>query len=238
MPLTIERPAPPPTDQASGQRRAHPGVFADRGWRTVTIGLVNNMPDAAVAATQRQFVRLIEGASGELDVRLSLFALETLPRADEARRAMAEDYAPVRALTGARLDALVVTGAEPCAADLRDEPFWEELGFVLDWAAENTISSLLSCLAAHAEVLRSDRIARRPLARKRAGVFSVDVVADHELVRGLEPRYRAPHSRWNDLDEAEAGRERLSRTGALAGMRRRPVRPQSAQPAGLPPRPS
>ena len=202
MPLTIERPAPPPTDQASGQRRAHPGVFADRGWRTVTIGLVNNMPDAAVAATQRQFVRLIEGASGELDVRLSLFALETLPRADEARRAMAEDYAPVRALMGARLDALVVTGAEPCAADLRDEPFWEELGFVLDWAAENTISSLLSCLAAHAEVLRSDRIARRPLARKRAGVFSVDVVADHELVRGLEPRYRAPHSRWNDLDEA------------------------------------
>ena len=97
----------------------------------------------------------------------------------------------------------MVTGAEPGAADLRDEPFWEELGFVLDWAAENTISALLSCLAAHAEALRSDGIVRRPLANKRAGVFSVDVVADHELVRGLAPRYRAPHSRWNDLDEAK-----------------------------------
>jgi homoserine O-succinyltransferase len=132
-----------------------------------------------------------------------LFSLDSLPRAAEARRAMAEDYAPASALNAARLDALVVTGAEPSAANLRDEPYWQELSYVLEWAAENTISSLLSCLAAHAEVLRSDGVARRPLARKRAGVFSVDVVADHELVRGLEPRYRAPHSRWNDLDEAK-----------------------------------
>jgi len=203
MALTIERPAPPPTDRASGEKRARPNAFADRGWRTITIGLVNNMPDAALAATQRQFVRLLEDASGELDVRLSLFALDTLPRAAEARRAMAEDYAPASALEDAQLDALIVTGAEPCAANLRDEPFWDELGFVLDWAAENTISSLLSCLAAHAEVLRSDGVTRRPLARKRAGVFSIDVVADHELVRGLAPHYRAPHSRWNDLDEAK-----------------------------------
>ncbi len=203
MPLTIERPASTPTDQPPGERRVRPDAFADRGWRTITIGLVNNMPDAAVAATQRQFVRLIEDASGELDVRLSLFALETLPRAAEARRAMAQDYAPASALQRAQLDALVITGAEPCAANLRDEPFWDELGFVLDWAAENTISSLLSCLAAHAEVLRSDDVTRRPLANKRAGVYSIDVVAGHELVRGLEPRYLEPHSRWNDLDEAK-----------------------------------
>ena len=203
MALKIERPTPIPTGHAPGERGARFGGFGDHGWRTISIGLVNNMPDSAVAATQRQFTRLLEEASGELDLRLSLFALDTLPRAPEARRAMAEDYAPCSALKTARLDALVVTGAEPCAADLRDEPFWEELGFVLDWAAENTISSLLSCLAAHAEVLRSDGVARRPLARKRTGVYLLDVVADHELVHGLEPRYRAPHSRWNDLDEAK-----------------------------------
>jgi homoserine O-succinyltransferase len=202
MALKIERHAPNPTGQARSERGARAG-FSDHSWRTIAIGLVNNMPDSAVAATQRQFTRLLEEASGELDVRLALFTLESLPRSDEARRAVAEDYAPASALKGARLDALVVTGAEPCAADLRDEPFWEELGFVLEWAAENTISSLLSCLAAHAEVLLSDGIVRRPLARKRAGVFSVDVVANHELVHGLEPRYRAPHSRWNDLDEAK-----------------------------------
>jgi homoserine O-succinyltransferase len=203
MPLTIERPAPTPTDQAPSERRARPGGLADRSKRVLEIGLVNSMPDAAVAATQRQFVRLIEDASGDFDVRLRLFTLETLPRAAEARRAMAVDYAAVRTLKSAVLDALVVTGAEPRAADLRDEPLWDELGFVLDWAAENTISSLLSCLAAHAAVLRSDGIARRPFADKCAGVFTVEVATDHELTAGLEPRYRAPHSRWNDLNEAE-----------------------------------
>ena len=134
MTLTIEGPAPlgaPPNSRRSP-------AYGERGARTIEIGLVNNMPDAAVAATRRQFVRLIEDASDELDVRLSLFAL------DATRRAMAEEYAPASALEGARLDALVVTGAEPHAADLRDEPYWEELGFVLDWAAENTISSLFS----------------------------------------------------------------------------------------------
>jgi homoserine O-succinyltransferase len=203
MALMIERPVPIAPVQAPGEHGERLGGSADRGGRTITIGLVNNMPDSAIAATQRQFARLLEAASGEFDIRLSLFALESTPRAAEARRAMAVDYAPASALDGARLDALVVTGAEPSAADLRDEPFWDELGFVLDWAAQNTISSLLSCLAAHAEVLRSDGVARRPLARKRTGVFSFDVVADHELVRGLEPRYRGPHSRWNDLDEAK-----------------------------------
>jgi len=211
MTLTIEGPAPlgaPPNSRRSP-------AYGERGARTIEIGLVNNMPDAAVAATRRQFVRLIEDASDELDVRLSLFALDTLPRDDATRRAMAEEYAPASALEGARLDALVVTGAEPHAADLRDEPYWEELGFVLDWAAENTISSLFSCLAAHASVLRSDGLRRRPLANKRAGVFTVDVVADNALLAGLGPRYLVPHSRWNDLDEAklvEKGYHILSRS--------------------------
>ena len=203
MPLTIERPAPNATGQASGERRSRPGALADRGKRILEIGLVNNMPDAAIAATQRQFSQLIEDASGDFDVRLRLFTLESMPRAAEARRAMAVDYAAVGELERAALDALVVTGAEPRAADLRDEPFWDELGFALDWAAENTISSLFSCLAAHAAVLRSDGIARRPFADKCAGVFAVEVAADHELTAGLWPRYRAPHSRWNDLDETE-----------------------------------
>jgi homoserine O-succinyltransferase len=203
MALTIERPTLTATGQASGERPSRPGALTDRGKRILEIGLVNNMPDAAVAATLRQFGQLIEDASGDFDVRLRLFTLESMPRAAEARRAMALDYAAVRELERAALDALVVTGAEPRAADLRDEPFWDELGFVLDWAAENTISSLFSCLAAHAAVLRSDGIARRPLADKCTGVFAVEVAADHELTAGLEPLYRAPHSRWNDLNEAD-----------------------------------
>ena len=38
----------------------------------VDIALVNNMPDAALDATVRQFRALLSAAAGDLDVRLTL----------------------------------------------------------------------------------------------------------------------------------------------------------------------
>ncbi|HEY1942411.1 MAG TPA: homoserine O-succinyltransferase [Roseiarcus sp.] len=202
MPVVVER-APLPSPVADlRERRTRRGSLHDRGKR-IEIGLVNNMPDAAVAATARQFVRLVDAASGEFDVRLRLFDLETLPRGGEARRAMAEEYRSTRTLRLAPLDALIVTGAEPRAADLAQEPFWRELSGLLEWAGARTISTVLSCLAAHAEALRRDGVARRKLAAKRSGVFSIRIVEQHELLEGFDAEFVTPHSRHNDLDEAE-----------------------------------
>ena len=39
------------------------------------IGLVNNMPDTALAGTQRQFLSLLKAASGSIVVRLTFYAL-------------------------------------------------------------------------------------------------------------------------------------------------------------------
>ena len=50
------------------------------------IGLVNNMPDAALAGTERQFLSLLEAASGSLVVRLTFYALPEVPRSDAGRR--------------------------------------------------------------------------------------------------------------------------------------------------------
>ncbi len=202
MPVTIERAPPPPLIADLRERRMRRGSFHDRGKR-IEIGLVNNMPDTAVAAVERQFTRLIEAASGEFDVQLRLFNLETLPRGDEARRAIAAQYRPAHALRLASLDALIVTGAEPRAANLAEEPFWRELSGVLDWADARTISTVLSCLAAHAEVLRRDAVVRHRLPAKRSGVYPIRVAQRHELLEGLGAEYLAPHSRYNDLDEAE-----------------------------------
>jgi homoserine O-succinyltransferase len=201
MPITVEHSPLAPPISALRERRTRRGSFRDRGKR-LRIGLVNNMPDAAVAATERQFARLVEAASGEFDVRLHLFTLETLPRGEEARRAMAADYRAARALKLQPQDALIVTGAEPRAADLRQEPYWRELAFVLDWADGRTVSTALSCLAAHAAVLHRDGIVRDRLPAKRSGVYTVEVAARHELLDGLGSRFVTPHSRHNDLDEA------------------------------------
>ena len=184
------------------ERRRRRGSIQHRGKR-IRVGLVNNMPDTAVVATERQFSRLIEDASGDLEISLGLFTLGNLPRAAEAREAISRSYRPASALAALAPDAIIVTGAEPKAADLRQEPYWDELGRIFDWAEGGPVSALFSCLAAHAAVLRRDGVARRRLPTKLSGVFTADVVAAHELVEGFASRIATPHSRLNGLDEAE-----------------------------------
>ena len=98
---------------------------------------------------------------------------------------------------------MIVTGAEPRAPTLSDEPYWRELSAVIDWAEAQTVSSLYSCLAAHAAVEHRDGIHRRRLAGKCSGVFVTEVVTSHELTEGFGPGAEAPHSRFNGLDEGE-----------------------------------
>jgi homoserine O-succinyltransferase len=202
MPLTLEPALSPRESPDPRERRVRPGALRDRGKR-LRIGLVNNMPDAALEATERQFSGLLAEASDDLDVELSLWSLASLERKFETRRAMAGAYRPARDLRGAERDALIVTGAEPRAPDLRDEAYWRELGALFDWSRARTISTLYSCLAAHAAVLWVDGIARRRLPVKCSGVFAADVVAAHELTEGFRPGRLTPHSRLNGLDEAD-----------------------------------
>src|SRR5208337_3814777 len=95
------------------------------------------------------------------------------------------------------LDALIVTGAQPRATRLNEEPYWEELIELIEWAKENTASTILSCLAAHAGVLHLDGVERRPLPEKCSGVFAFQAHRDHPLA-GEQGRARlVPHSRYN-----------------------------------------
>ena len=50
------------------------------------IGLINNMPDAALDATERQFRGLLDAAADGLAVRLTLYTLPEVPRTDFGRR--------------------------------------------------------------------------------------------------------------------------------------------------------
>jgi len=169
------------------------------GVRPLVIGLVNNMPDAAVAATEAQFRALIARAAGPHPVQLKLFSLPGVPRSAAAQTAMAKCYISTDSLPAAPVNALIVTGAEPVAADLKDEPFWNALAALTDWAARNTVSTIFSCLAAHAAVLHLDGIRRTPLPEKCSGVFPMRA-APHALTKD-QSGMLVPHSRWNALDQ-------------------------------------
>jgi homoserine O-succinyltransferase len=174
---------------------------ADSSRRGLAVGIVNNMPDAALEATERQFIGLLAAASGQMPVRVRLFALPGVPRGAAALRHIENNYAGIDTLWNADLDGVIVTGTEPRGA-LTAEPYWPAFARLVDWAEESTISSIWSCLAAHAAVLHLDGIDRLPFADKCAGIFQCERTVDHPLTTAMATQLQVPHSRWNDLPEA------------------------------------
>jgi len=161
------------------------------------------MPDSALESTERQFAELLSDASSDLPVRLRLYSLPDVPRSSSARRYIDNNYFSLASLWDDRPDGLIVTGTEPRAAELTDEPYWDGLTEIVDWAQYTTVSTIWSCLAAHAAVLHMDGIRRRRLAEKRSGIFECANISSDPLAAGLPNQFAVPHSRLNDLDQSE-----------------------------------
>jgi homoserine O-succinyltransferase len=177
--------------------KAQFGAGAD----SIRIAFINNMPDSALEDTEMQFLELLNSAAAQTPVRLKFFSLPNVPRGDRGQQHLTSFYYGLEDLFNSRFDALIMTGTEPVHSDLRREPYWHALTDVLDWAERNTISTVLSCLAAHAGALHSDGVQRQRLPDKQFGVFESATVRDHELMRHAARPIRFPHSRWNELRE-------------------------------------
>lgn len=190
-------------------KTTHLGHYASARSRVLKLGLINNMPDAALSRTERQFIDIIDTATPDLSVSLTLFAVPEIARGELGCGQLArQGYRSTRELPSAALDALIVTGTEPKQPNLRDEPFWPALTSLFDWIERDGPSAAFSCLGAHAAVLHFDGIERRCLTEKRCGIFDHAVVGGHALVNDLPPIVRVAHSRWN-----EVSREALEHAG-------------------------
>lgn len=165
----------------------------------VRVGIVNNMPDAAMINSERQLESLLAAAAGDVPVVVRYYSLPEVARDEEAAAYCEGAYHEVRELFQSPADALIVTGAEPRASELQGEPFWTALAEMLEWADRHLSSTICSCLAAHAALLRFSGVRRRRLPTKRCGVFEHAARTTHPLTRGLPAQTLVPHSRWNDV---------------------------------------
>src|SRR5207247_9765132 len=98
--------------------RTSPVEFRDSDANCLEIGLVNDMPDAALEATERQFRALLDAAAEGMVVRLTLYSLPDVPRSDFGQRRVSSLYSGIGDLWDSHLDGLIVTGTEPRAANL------------------------------------------------------------------------------------------------------------------------
>src|SRR5258707_7434215 len=102
--------------------------------KCIDIGLLNIMPDSALETTERQFLTLLNAAADDCLIRVSFFAMPEVPRSERAKNYLSQSYLDARSLRDADLDALIVTGTEPKATNLMDEPYWAALTNVIDLA--------------------------------------------------------------------------------------------------------
>ncbi len=178
---------------------------------------VNNMPDGAFDATERQYLDLLDAGSGPEVVEVRRFTMPDVPRGPRTAARIAEEYLPFESVREGSPDLLIVTGSNPLAPRIQDEPYWEDLAGLLSWGREHVPSLLLSCLSAHAALVVFDGIGRTTLDAKCTGVFPQQVL-DHPLAADLGSPVVLPHSRLNavGLDEVlAAGYEVALRSDAV-----------------------
>ncbi len=177
--------------------------------RELHVGLLNMMPDAALEATERQFLRLVGASNRIAQFYVHLFTVDGLERGEAASRHIATHYEPLQNIFDAGLDALIITGANITGQDLTKEAFYAPMVEVIDWAQENVTSVLCSCLASHAVWLQRYGLQRRRMDEKLWGVFEHHTIArNHPLISGVNTRFLSPHSRYNDVS-----REQLESAG-------------------------
>jgi homoserine O-succinyltransferase len=157
------------------------------------------MPDGAFEATERQYLDLLDAGSGDQVVEVALSTMVDIPRGDRATDRIAARYLPLDSAKELRPDLLIVTGANPLAPHIEDEPFWSDLAGLLSWGREEVPSTLLSCLSAHAGLAVFDGIERATLEAKCTGVFPQEADRSHPLTAGLEAPLVLPHSRLNTV---------------------------------------
>jgi homoserine O-succinyltransferase len=172
--------------------------------RELHIGFLNMMPDAALQATERQFIRLVGSCNRIAQFFVYPFSLPELSRSAETKAYIDRYYSSFDELRDAGLDALIITGANVANPALEQEAFWEPLIEVVSWAQHNVTSILCSCLATHALLKHLHDIDRRSLPEKRWGVYSHRTsVSNHPLLREINTRFDAPHSRFNDISRKQ-----------------------------------
>ena len=99
--------------------------------RELHIGLLNMMPDAALQATERQFLRLIGSCNHIAQFYVHLFTIGGIERQGETKTHVERYYEDFRQLQQDGLDALIITGSNPAHDDITQETYWDPMADVL-----------------------------------------------------------------------------------------------------------
>jgi homoserine O-succinyltransferase len=171
--------------------------------RPLQVALLNLMPTKIT--TETQFLRLL--GNSPLQVEVTLLHTATHKSKNVSAEHLIQHYKSIAQVRRRRFDGLIVTGAPVEEMPFEEVDYWPELAEVMDWAERNVFASLFICWGAQAALHHYYRIPKYPLPEKMFGVFlHRNLEPHHELLRGFDDVFFAPHSRHTEIRRVDVER--------------------------------
>jgi len=160
--------------------------------RPLQIVVLNLMPTKVV--TETQLCRLLSNTP--LQIYITLLKMSTHNSKNTSAEYLDFFYKSFDEIRGSKFDGMIITGAPVENLEFEEVDYWEELCEIMAWSKKNVHSTMYICWGAQAGLYFNYGIKKYPTDRKVFGVFEHKVLnPSHELVRGFDETFLAPHSR-------------------------------------------
>ena len=168
--------------------------------RPMEIGILNLMPNKI--ETEIQLLRLLSNTP--LQVNVDLIRIDNQSSKSTPKAHMDAFYLGFDEIAHKQYDGLIITGAPLAFVAYEEIKYWDKITTIMDWAKRHVQSTLFLCWATHAAFYHFYGINRALRNEKLTGVFEHKVLDDkHELMRGFDPEFYAPHSRFGEISVAD-----------------------------------
>ena len=170
---------------------------ANQDIRPLEVGILNLMPNKI--ETEVQLLRLLSNTP--LQINVDLIRIDNQAPKNTPQSHMDAFYHDFSSVANKKYDGLIVTGAPLALLDYEEVKYWDTMTTILEWAQRHVNSTLYLCWAAHAAMYHFYGITRQLRKEKFSGVYRHQVNDPHnELLRGFDPSFYAPHSRYGPID--------------------------------------
>ncbi|GFD88057.1 homoserine O-succinyltransferase [Tenacibaculum sp. KUL152] len=170
---------------------------ANQDIRPLEVGILNLMPNKI--ETEVQLLRLLSNTP--LQINVDLIRIDNQAPKNTPQSHMDAFYHDFSSVANKKYDGLIVTGAPLALLDYEEVKYWDTMTTILEWAQRHVNSTLYLCWAAHAAMYHFYGITRQLRKEKFSGVYQHQVNDPHnELLRGFDPSFYAPHSRYGHID--------------------------------------
>ena len=161
--------------------------------RPLKIGIMNLMPTKI--ETEIQLMRLLSNTPLQIDITL------LVPATHESKNIshdyLERFYKTFDDIKDQNLDGIIFTGAPLEDIEFEDVDYWDELCEIMDWSKEHATTSIYICWASLAGLYHHYGIKKKPLPKKKAGIFTYRNMMESEpLMRGIDQFLRIPQSRY------------------------------------------